>query len=687
MDDTQESIVYIDAKARVIRAINRVTTFVKASIDFNNDRTSVGKRAKIRQMLLGLNDIRRHVEDDIQLMETAVGQKTAPIEVVDNQCSASLIDSFDSLYYELAAFSEVHEFPLTSRPETSESVAFSANQTNNLNSVSCFQLPKRKFPTFSGIITEWQGFEDLFTSILSHTPDLPEVERFEYLKTSLEGEALSLIAHLSLTSANYHSAWEILKARYWNKRDLARVHLDALLLPHVVKFNDAKSIKMLLNNILENTAALDNLDFTTRTWSPILIHVFEKYLDYQLRSRWELAVGDSHRPQITEFVDFLRGQIRSAEVFSIGSSEIKPKVNPSNHSRFRPLASHKILTTSTCQGNVKCPICKQSHSVRQCAIFISKEPNARFQLAKTHRLCINCLGLGHSSATCPSKYKCTTCHRSHHSLLHFNNKSSPPVTSIVQTVVENESSTSATSLIVRGQPQKIVLLSTIRLDILAIDGHRHTFRALFDSGAQASFITEKAVCQLMLNRRHSTVNINTFASSASLPVRGQTTISMTPCGQQSPSFSLDTYIVPQITGPTPQSPVVPGKWAHLENLSLADPLYHRPQPVDVLLGADILPYIFLDGRITGNIGEPTAFNTVFGWILMGSINNHECVNIATFNVSISETLDATLKKFWELEELPCVRHFSPDEEAAEEIYKNTTSRLKSGRFMAVACRI
>jgi len=69
--------------------------------------------------------------------------------------------------------------------------------------LSNYQLPKRKFPMFSRVLTKWQGFEDLFKSILSHTLDLPDVERFEYLKTSLEGEALLLVSHLSLTSANY----------------------------------------------------------------------------------------------------------------------------------------------------------------------------------------------------------------------------------------------------------------------------------------------------------------------------------------------------------------------------------------------------------------------------------------------------------------------------------------------------
>ncbi|CAI6348314.1 unnamed protein product [Macrosiphum euphorbiae] len=290
-----QSIQYIDAKGRVNRALAKLNTFVKASSEYNNDRSSVSKRAKIRQMLSELSEIRRQVEDDVQIMETSVGQKTAPIDVTDNQCSTLLIESFDTLYYELAAFADVHSFSL-SKSNNSASNNTVLNQSSGINNLSMFQLPKRKLPTFSGNIVEWQGFEDLFPSILSHAPELSDVEKFELLKTSLEGEALSLISHLALTSANYQSAWDLLRMRYGNKRDLARIHLDALLQPPEVKWNDSSSIKTAITTILEHTSALDNLEFVTRDWSPILIHLYENQLDYELRSRWELLVGDKQNP-------------------------------------------------------------------------------------------------------------------------------------------------------------------------------------------------------------------------------------------------------------------------------------------------------------------------------------------------------------------------------------------------------
>jgi hypothetical protein len=236
-------------------------------------------------------------------------------------------------------------------------------------------------------------------------------------------------------------------------------------------------------------------------------------------------------------------------------------------------------------------------------------------------------------------------------------------------------------MIVRGQPQRLVLLSTILLDVIAADGTRHSIRALFDSGAHASFITEQTACLLMLKRHPSTVAITTFASSISSPVRGQTTITVLPRGQQSPSFCVDALIILQITGPTPQTTIIPGQWNHITNLPLADPLYYRPQSIDLLLGADILPMLFLNGKAAGQLGEPIALETVFGWILMGPVENRCQSTVTAMFLSISESLDSSIRRFWELEEFPTVRHLSPDERAAEEHYKITTTRLRSGRFM------
>ncbi|XP_025202896.1 uncharacterized protein LOC112599977 [Melanaphis sacchari] len=641
---------------------------------------NTGKRAKIEQMLRELNDIRRKVEEDIQYMENAVSHGTAPTDVKDTADSRTLAAKFDNLYYELAAFADVQKISLS--PVLDQSLSTSLNKTinNGAPNVSHYQLPKRTFPIFSGIITEWQGFDDLFNSIMSHAPDLPDVERFEFLKTSLQGDAKTVIAHLPLTSANYHSAWEILRARYGNKRDLARIHIQALLAPHTVSSTDAFSIQSQINSILKNTAALDNLNLTTRQWSPILVHIFEQHLDYELRARWELILGDRHQPQLTEFVDFLRSHVRAAEARSghyspvnsgvADSVRIKSKPPPSKGSR--PTATSKVLVTTakaTSSLTTSCLLCKQAHSVRKCAIFDSQSPSERFQTAKKLQLCINCLGSGHTLAACPSKHTCMTCKKQHHTLLHF------PDNTTMGDIIPN-----ATTMFTATQRSQSILLSTLLVSVPSSANQNHTLRALLDTGSQVSFITKQCADRLFVTRRRCTTKISVFSGSRVNVVSGMTTITISPVNQSEPSISLDVLIVSKITDVTPQEPLHAVSWPHINQLELADPTFHTPGHVDILLGADVAPSIFTGARISGHQHHPTAFGTVFGWVLMGPTAATPPKTVTSMLVTTETTLEQSLSKFWEMEEPPHIHHLSPDEVHAERIFTSSVKRLASGRF-------
>ncbi|XP_008183820.1 uncharacterized protein LOC103309643 [Acyrthosiphon pisum] len=185
----------------------------------------------------------------------------------------------------------------------------------------------------------------------------------------------------------------------------------------------------------------------------------------------------------------------------------------------------------------------------------------------------------------------------------------------------------------------------------------------------------------MLRRYHSPVSVSTFASTVSTCVRGKCSINIVPCGLQAPSVSTDVSIISKITGPTPQPPLITGQWTHIQNLPLADPSYNIPGAIDLLLGADLLPSIYLDGLQRGLVGEPIAMNTIFGWVLLRPMDSCDRSSITTMCLTISEPLDSLLKQFWELEELPITCHLSPADLAAEQLYQSTTTRLSSGRFV------
>ena len=96
------------------------------------------------------------------------------------------------------------------------------------------KLPKLELPDFSGDPLEWQSFWDQFTAVI-HESDMPDVNKFTYLRSLLKGEAKAAIQGLSLTSAHYNDACYLLQQRFGRKERLIFAHIQDLLILNVPK--------------------------------------------------------------------------------------------------------------------------------------------------------------------------------------------------------------------------------------------------------------------------------------------------------------------------------------------------------------------------------------------------------------------------------------------------------------------
>ena len=68
------------------------------------------------------------------------------------------------------------------------------------------KLPKLDFKKFSGGILNWQEFRDSFKSAIHSNPSPSPVEKMNYLRAQLEGDAADVISGLSLTNVNYEQS-------------------------------------------------------------------------------------------------------------------------------------------------------------------------------------------------------------------------------------------------------------------------------------------------------------------------------------------------------------------------------------------------------------------------------------------------------------------------------------------------
>ncbi|XP_015594210.1 uncharacterized protein LOC107267259 isoform X3 [Cephus cinctus] len=74
------------------------------------------------------------------------------------------------------------------------------------------KLPEIKLPQINGELKHWSGFKDLFLALVHHNARLADIERLQYLRGSLKGEAEDFIKRFALSDANYRPAWEQLTA-------------------------------------------------------------------------------------------------------------------------------------------------------------------------------------------------------------------------------------------------------------------------------------------------------------------------------------------------------------------------------------------------------------------------------------------------------------------------------------------
>ena len=91
------------------------------------------------------------------------------------------------------------------------------------------KLPKLELPIFKGSPLEWQGFWDQFEVSIHRNESISDIDRFNYLKRYLSGQALSAISGLSLNAENYKEAITLLKDRYGNPQVLISAHMESLL--------------------------------------------------------------------------------------------------------------------------------------------------------------------------------------------------------------------------------------------------------------------------------------------------------------------------------------------------------------------------------------------------------------------------------------------------------------------------
>lgn len=587
---------------------------------------------------------------------------------------------------------------------TSASAIGDIFQTSNHN----VKLPKIEIPKFTGDIKTFKPFIDMFENLIHNNTSLSNIEKFNYLISSLRGPPLTLVQTTPMSSANYAIAFKSLSERYNNKRLIAFAHFQEIDNAIIIKNSkNTQSLRILLDTYTENLAALENMGIPVKEWDFMLYYLFTKHLDQETISRFEFEnpVAFDELPSFKKLVAFVQQRCNTLDAIDLSVGKSSNTLSPSSKnvpnfsSHSRPKQSSTYFANASKgikNSTITCSFCKQDHTIYKCSEYHNRTPNDRSLFVKQNKLCTNCLSSQHSIYKCRSKSTCHFCHERHHSSIHVNkdltkNYSSSDNLQVSSQTTQPLPSTSKSPDIstFSGMMSSAVgvLLSTAIVEVSDSYSNFQKVRVILDSGSQTSYITEKCANRLGLSRFSCSLSIQGLGNMTNMTSKSGVTCKIKPVGKISPIFTIDAVVLPKLCANMPVSKLNHTHWVHLNNIQLADDSFHKPAPVDMLLGADIFPHILKEGRVIGHANEPVAINTIFGYILMGKYNaydTHITANVSTFFAALGNnalSVDNLIGRFWEVEEVPSVKSIcSPENALCEKIFAETHERGNFGRY-------
>ncbi|XP_055584839.1 uncharacterized protein LOC129737704 [Uranotaenia lowii] len=531
-------------------------------------------------------------------------------------------------------------------------VRSSGHQSNVSESVlTCHtKYPELTLPIFSGKLSDWINFRDNFRSLIHDNKLLNDMDKFNYLRTSLKEDALLQINQIQVSAINYSLAWSILEAKYENHKLIAQEHLQALFAAPVMRTESFESLNALLSTFKINLQQLEKLGQHTNSWSTLLAFMLSQKLDSTTHRLWETHHASKNVPSYEAMVAFLENQC------SILQSTACRSVND------EIMNSRALISHSTTASEGFCPICiNEPHLIEQCSRFYRMRVIDRKDLVRRLKLCLNCLDSGHFVAEC-SCSSCSKCGQRHHYMLHpyspnqnsqWNMNTYPQAprrpqransqsrsehyvqhdqsrTNNAQPSQNNSQSTQQppptntptvshhTTLLSTQQNTPTAILSTAIVMLADSSGNTVLARALLDNGSHICLMTEKLSRKLEFERIQESLPIT--------GVGGSTNVSKESVFARilSRTSSFETarmkfFVLPEVTMNLPQTSLDVSTWKLPPSMSLADPTFNESSSVDMVIGVATFYDLLIAEQIRITNAGPVLQNTRLGWIVAGKL--------------------------------------------------------------------
>ena len=558
---------------------------------------------------------------------------------------------------------------------------------------------------------QWRSFWDSYKVAIHDNNSLCEVEKFNYLRSYLAGEAKRSIEGISVTNANYSIAIDTIEERFGNSDAAVFAHLDKLFCLEPTTNNTAK-LRHTYDECEKHIRSLSVLGLVESTYGKIFAPLILSKLPQQLRLEFNRKHERDAR-NLENLRKFMRAEIEAREEAerSCGNSENKSVVQqrPSN---FRPQnntvnrgfprfhQTTEALVMSDRPSTKICVYCNGEHYSDECRKICNVA--ARKEAVKGR--CFVCLKNNHSAMLCRSPRLCVYCKRKHHRSLcpeepwkknqlhglavgRENHSENKTVQLSVNASNENEIQHENVSAMLG--PNQQVLLQFITAEIASSDGSIIQTRGVLDTGSHHSYITDELMKKLKETPdMYEFLSVGNFGSEKHQTKRYPlvTLKIRLPDGTVT---KIRANVVPSISTPIEKISLNPKKYEILTTVKLADHMLDMAESVkiDLLLCNDY--YYEFVGPNRLEIGEGLVLlQAKFGWVPAGRVEQMDPTSVENGAASLltigkpvtAQTQDAMIARFWSLEDIGIKENaqLSDDDFALQKF--NVTIKCVNGRY-------
>ncbi|XP_070138640.1 uncharacterized protein [Drosophila bipectinata] len=480
--------------------------------------------------------------------------------------------------------------------------------------------------------------------------------------------------------------------RYNRPRHIVNSFMGQFMkLPTTTK-SDAATLRKVSDGANEIVRGLDAIEETGRDcW---IIYLALEKLDADTRRRWIERSVESDSPTLEKFFKFLDARCEELEL-------------------------SKRETTGG----------KTTASVGQ-----------RISFAKEKSLCYNCLKPGHGVRRCKSTFNCRHCKAQHHTLLHLQGTQhaigtiakigedqDDPNAHISPVTISHIAQTEGSAAIVCAQGTASATqsngwnrstLPTAMANVQNANGdlprpgylftrrgsvvgsnlpHRFRQNPLFREqhvprwnpparAVQVDIVVGKHAATtkpnlilhaLGLARTPSRILVTGISSIKADITRGCSTLRI-PSRKSEDQLVVQAHVLGKITPSLERQSIDASARQVFNDLQLADSQFSTSGPVDILLGSKHVWSAITGRKIFDNKDKLIAISSIFGWVIR-SLFAPRANN--TMALATTVDIDATLRRFWELESIHRKAEVQPEDKEVEEHFLNTHTRDDNGKYI------